>query len=276
MSVYDDLNLQWQKDWLSESKTLNRGDSYINLKNQFMNDKLEDLKISDRAKFNQYCGDFASEQNSKRKIWGVANAGVLGVGVGLVVSAFLSGTLVTPLFLGAMAAVVVAKAITSFKNRRYKLSTSIINVLRGTKKEIDYVKFTRKSKEESYYHKMTREEFLASEDYPTLIKASQIPPAVAQYFKDTYYPEYEVIDVTPISVTESDMTKPYVPTTIVREEAEPKAKVDARKWFRILAPIAGMLISAYINSNSGSSSSRQGSTSTINSPINPQKREMSL
>ncbi|MBR4270516.1 MAG: hypothetical protein IKQ31_02445 [Clostridia bacterium] len=184
MSVYRELNSIWQKEWSSISSRASGNGDYTTRKLEFFNAKLEELSVNDPSKFSQYCSDFFSVNNSKRKYWGVLDAAMLGVGVGIIVPAILGAIAITPVFLGAVATVAVAKAITHVKQKRYKIATRVIEILRANTNKIKFFRFFKKDKKDKHFYTFTRAEFLENEDYSKVLHKSQIPAAVEKHFRE--------------------------------------------------------------------------------------------
>jgi len=266
MSVYQERISQWQKEWNSVSKGSNLGKDYLAQKIDFINTKLEALKESNPWEFSQFCDDFASVQQRKGKIWSVANAGVLGVGVGTAVSALLGAVALTPLFVGVLGAVIVAKAVTFCKNRRYKATNTLIKAWRGKDEKVKYFKFFRKDKSKGHFINTTRDEFLNSADYLDFKKRSQIPQAI----EDNFIEKYELSrDVVPVGATNVETVKTKdeiknewysknLPTTTTTPE-----KPKSRNWYKILSVAALVLLSALKSSNNNNTSSVSTKTPVI-------------
>ena len=246
MSIYQEFNSDWQRDWSKKflsGKLDDKGD-YTSRRIRFMNEKLEELKQSDPRKFSQYCSDFYSVQNTNKQKWGIINAAVLGVGIGLTAAALFGVATFTPLFVGALATVVVAKTFTFVKLRHYKLSTALIKILRGDTDRIRYFKFFKraektsqaegenKEEKETHYNSLTREELLKHKDYPMLLKTAQIPPALEEEYKEIYKNNTSVISFGPAPLSEEH--KPNQHGSEQTSEESKAQKKDA--WYKKYLP----------------------------------------
>ena len=154
------------------------------------------------------------------------------------IPALIGAVAVTPVYLGALATVVVAKSVAFFKQRRYKLSYNLIKLLRGDSKNIKYFKFFTKGKEK-HWVSMERDEFLASDDYSKILKSSQIAPVVEDRFKEIYgySQEYPVLDTETTENNSHEYKPEFVrvePKSDEEFEAETKKRVRKEKINAVL------------------------------------------
>ena len=229
MSVYRDLSKKWQHEWISSSKNLKlaKGERYSDVKAQFFNNKLEELEKTDPKNFSQYCYDFTSVQDSNRRKWGIVSAALIGIEVGLIVPAVLGAVATSPMWIGAVATTAVGYAVARFKHSRYKRAFSLVKLLRGDIPQIKYFKFF-KQKDEKHTKEMERDQFLASEDYPNMLKEAKIVPVMEKRFKEFYC-------YNPVTALEStEQNEEYKPEFVKaeplsEEEFEAETKKRARR-----------------------------------------------
>jgi len=264
MSVYRDLNSAWEKEWLHVGRNVKseKGKSYLDKKDEFLNSKLSDLERDNPGDFSQYCSDFVSVQDSKRKTWSIAAATTLALGAGLVGAAALGVMAITPVFLGAVATVAVAHVISVVKHRRYKMAFNLAKVLRGDKPQMKYFKLFRKDKEQKHFVTMDRNEFVNSEDYHKILKASKIPPAVEKRFDEIYGYSQDLPKFNAEDSKDSSKEVVYYPDEIIppneNYKTEPvKSKFNTATLKATVVSVLKQAVIAYIRN---AASSKDGMT----------------
>ncbi len=230
MSVFRDLNKEWQNEWIQGPSKVKgeNGESYLDRKALFINSKLEELEKNEPSKFSQYCHDLISYNDSNRKKWSIVSAALLGVEVGLLVPAALGVIASTPLWIGAVATAAFGYAVVMFKHRRYKRAYNICKVLRGDKKEIGFFRLFTKNKDDKHFVTMNRNDFVNSEEYPAMLKSSKIPPVIEKHFNQIYdyslqYPTLDTETDKPVA------TEEYKPEFV---KVEPKSEEEFEKETR--------------------------------------------